>query len=241
MKYLFIVLMVFGVNMAKAQTVEDVINKYTLAMGRLESINKIKTAKFSGSLVSQGVAYPLTVHVLNGKSMRTEVIVNGQTVINAYDKGKGWKLNPFENIVTATEVTSADDLAMLKIQTNLANNLMDYKKRGHEVTLLGQEDIEGQKTFKIKLTSKDDGKQTVYYISTTDNMLVRSDSKQKIQGTEYDAQTFYSEIKDINGLKFSAHFVRKIEGIVFQEVTYDKIELDIPVDEQIFAIPRSGK
>jgi hypothetical protein len=118
---------------------------------------------------------------------------------------------------------------------------MDYKKRGHQVVLAGEEVIDGIKTHKIKLTSKDDGKHTIYYISTIDYMLVRSDSKQKIQGSEYDAQTFYSDTKDISGLKFSAHFVRKIDGIVFQEVKYDKIELDVPVDEKLFEIPGSGK
>jgi len=240
-KYLFFVLLALSVNISNAQSVDEVIDKYTLAMGGLESINKIKTARITGNLVSQGSSYLITIHILNGKSMLTEVTVNGQTVINAYDKGKGWKKNPFENIHTPTEVKTADDLALLKLQTNLANNLMDYKKRGHQVVLAGQEDIDSIKTYKIILTSKDDGKKNIYYIGTTDYMLVRSDSKQKIQGKEYDAQTYYSDTKDINGLKFSAHFVRKIDGIVFQEVTYDKIELDIPLDEKLFSIPGSVK
>jgi hypothetical protein len=114
---------------------------------------------------------------------------------------------------------------------------MDYKKRGHSVELLGQEIIEGVNTNKISLTSKDDGKTTVFYIGVADNMLIRTDSKQKIQGNEYDAQTYYSDFKKFNGLMFSTHFTRKIEGTVFQEVKYQDIALNVPVDEKMFKLP----
>lgn len=220
-----------------AQTVDEVILQYTKAMGGLEAFNKIESAKITGTLGSQGKNYPLTIQIRNGKSMRTDVDVNGQLVTNAYDKGKGWKLNPFEGVTTASEVTAADELALLKIQSSLANNLMDYKRRGHKVELAGSEELGGIKAFKVKLTSKDDARITTYFISSKDYMLLRSDSKQKVQGTEYDAQTFFSDTKDINGLKFSMHFLRKIEGVVFQEVTYSKVELNLPIDENIFKMP----
>lgn len=233
--FIFLVVTTVSLN---AQSVEEIIQKYATAMGGLDGFNKVESAKITGTLISQGKNYPLTVHVKNGKSMRSDVDVNGQVVSNAYDKGKGWKLNPFEGITTATEVTAAEDLVPLKIQSSLANNLMDYKKRGHSVALAGEEEIEGQKAYKIQLTSKDDGKVTTYYISNKDYMLIRSDSKQKVQGTDYDAQTFYTDTRTINGLKFSMHFLRKIQGIVFQEVTYSKVELNLPIDEKIFAMPK---
>lgn len=222
----------------KAQTAEEIIQRYIVAMGGLESVNKIETVKITGTLTSQGKNYPLTIQIVNGKQMRSDVDVNGQIVINAYDKGKGWKINTFENINTATEVTAPDDLALLKTQSYLANNLMDYKKRGNQVEMLGQEDVEGVKTYKIKLTSKDDGKVTTYYISSTDYMLIRSDSKQKIQNNDYDAATYYSDIRDMKGLKFSMHFIRKIGGTVFQEVKYAKVEMNVPVDEKVFKMPK---
>lgn len=237
MKFILSIVLGFACLSLQAQTAESVIQEYSKAMGGLDAVNKIESAKISGTLSSQGRNFPITIYIVNGKSMRTDVDVNGQLVSNAYDKGKGWKINPFENIPTAVEITAPDDLALLKVQASLANNLMDYKKRGHVVELMGQEDIDGIKTNKISLVSKDDGKTTIYYISTTDHMLIRTDSKQKIQGSEYDAQTYYSDFRDFKGIKFSTHFIRKIEGNVFQEVKYDKVELNVPVEEKLFKIP----
>lgn len=239
MKILLSFFFLLPILTANSQTADEVIQKYTLAMGGLDAFNKVETAKITGTLSSQGQEFPLTINIVNGKSMRTDVNVNGQIVTNAYDKGNGWKINPFESVTTATALTSPEDLALLKIQASLANNLMDYKKRGHKVELLGQENIEGVNTNKISLTSKDDGKTTIFYIGTADNMLIRTDSKQKIQGNEYDAQTYYSDFRNFKGLQFSTHFTRKIEGNVFQEVTYKDIELNVPVDEKIFKIPQN--
>ena len=237
MKTIFSFLLSLVLTSVYGQTADEVIQKYTEAMGGLDAFNKIETAKITGTLTSQGQEFPIIINIVNGKSMRTDVNVKGQMVTNAYDKGKGWKINPFENIGAATEVTAPDDLALLKIQASLANNLMDYKKRGHKVELLGQEIIEGINTNKIALTSKDDGKTTIFYISTTDNKLLRTDSKQKIQGNEYDAQTWYSDFKTYKGLVFGTHFIRKIEGTVFQEIKYDTVELNVPVDEKMFKMP----
>ena len=129
-------------------------------------------------------------------------------------------------------------LVGFKVQASLANNLMDYKNRGHQVELLGQEDVEGVNTNKIKLTSKGDGKITTYFISTSTNLLVKSVSKREVAGNEYDAHTFYSDIKEVNGLKFSMHFVQKIANQVLQDVKYEKIELNVPIDEKIFVMPK---
>lgn len=237
MKQFFAALLSFAFLSANAQTADEVIQKYTVTMGGLGAFNKVTTAKITGILTSQGQNLPLTTQIINGKAMRTDVTVGEQSVNNVYNNGKGWKINPFANATAATEVTGPE-LVTFKTQASLANNLMDYKSRGHQVELLGQEDVEGVKTNKIKLTSKDDGKVTTYFISTTTNLLVKSVSKREVAGNEYDAHTFYSDIKEINGLKFSMHFVQKIANQVLQDVKYEKIELNVPVDEKIFIMPK---
>jgi hypothetical protein len=236
MKKLLVVLSCFAYISVNAQTADEVIQKYSAAMGGLDAINKITSAKFTGTLTTQGMELPLMIQIINGKAMRTDLEVNGKSVNNVYNNGKGWTLNPYAGATTAREVTGAE-LLPLKVQASLANNLMDYKSRGHLVELLGQEDVEGKKTFKLKLTNKDDGKVTTYFINTADYLLVKSIAKRDIAGSEYDAETYYTEIKEINGVKFLMHFTQKIEGQVFQDVKYQKIELNVPVDEKIFVMP----
>ena len=237
MKKIFVTLLSFAVISANAQTVDEVIQKYATTMGGLEAFNKVTTAKMTGTLTTQGNVLPFTTQIVNAKAMRTDVAAMGKEVINVYNNGKGWKINPLAGISAATEVTG-NELVTLKAQASLANNLMDYKNRGHQVELLGQEDVDSVKAFKIKLTNKEDGKMATYFISTSNYLLIKSIAKREIAGNEYDAETFYTDIKEINGLKFCMHFTQKIEGKILQEVKYQKIELNIPVDEKIFKMPK---
>lgn len=237
MKKLFAGIFCLVVVSANAQTADEVIQHYTTTMGGLEAFNKITTAKITGTLSTQGKDLPITTQIINGKSMRADVFVGEQSVNNVYDNGKAWKINPFANAASATEVTGSE-LVTFKAQASLANNLMDYKKRGHQVELLGQAEMEGSKVFIIKLMSKEDGKITNYFINTNTYLLVKSITKRELSGAEYDAATYYTDIAEINGLKFCRHFTTKIDGAVYQEVKYEKIELNVPVDEKIFLKPK---
>jgi hypothetical protein len=237
MKKMMLVLLSLISISAFSQTVEEVIQSYANAMGGIEAFNKVKTAKTTATLISQGRNLPVVTHVVNGKAMRQELNVEGQVVVSVYDKGKGWKINPFAGSHAAEEVTPVE-LLSLKSQSNLMNSLMDYKSRGHQIELVGQDSVNGVNTHKIKLTNKDDGKVSYFFINSTDHLMVKSISKRELAGKEYDAESFYSNFKIIDGLKFCMRYVQKIEGQVFQDVKFSGIELNIPIDEKIFQKPK---
>lgn len=216
-----------------AQTADEVIQKYSTAMGGLEAFNKVSSAKMSGTLTAQGNDFPVTIQLINGKAVRTDVDIMGQAIVNVYSKGTGWKINPFAGATSATDVTGTE-LTDFKAQANLANHLMDYKNRGHQVEFAGQEELGGVKIFKIKLTNKDDGKLITYFINSNDYLLVKSVTKREMQGNEVEVETYYSDIKDMSGIKFIMNRTQKINGEEFQSIKLDKVELNVTVDETIF-------
>jgi len=237
MKKLLFAVLSFAVVSANAQTADDVISKYAANMGGLDAFNKITSAKMTGIYSTQGNDINLITQILNGKGMRTDLELMGQAITNCYFNGKGWKINPFAGATTPTEVTGTE-LNDFKTQSNLANQLMDYKARGHQVELLGEDAVEGIKTYKIKLTNKDDGKATTYFISTADYTLIKSSTMRQLQGQDMEVESFYSDLKEIGGVKFFMTRDSKIEGQVFQTVKYEKVELNVAIDEKIFEMPK---
>ena len=233
MKKLIFSILTLAFVSANAQTTDDIIQKYSKAMGGLAAFNAIKTMKTTGTFTTQGVDLALTSQIINGKAIRNDVQAMGQTVINSYKDGKGWKINPFAGITTVTDMTP-EELIDFKSQSMIASQLMDYKLRGHKVELQGQEDVEGIKTYKIKLTNKDDNKVTTYFISVTDNTIIKSVSTRQLQGQDIEIETFYSDIKDFNGLKFPMLRIQKMQGQVFQEIKIATIEFNVPIDVKIF-------
>jgi hypothetical protein len=237
MKNIFFILLSFGFYAAAAQTADEIIQKYTAAMGGLDAFNKIKTAIFTASFDAQGNEMPMTIRTINGRATRTDMDAMGKTVIRCYKEGKAWTQNPFAGINSPQEV-SGNELNDFKAQSMLASPLMVYKAKEHKVELVGQVDVEGIKTFKIKLTSKDDNRVTNYYISTTDYTLIKSDTEREIQGKKLTVETWYSDLKEFNGAKFFMTRSQKIDGQVFQTTRFTNIELDAAIDEKIFDMPK---
>jgi len=158
-------------------------------------------------------------------------------VIRVYNNGKAWQQNPLAGISTPVEVTGTQ-LSDFKQQSMIAPALMDYKARGHKVELQGQQDVEGIKTWKIKLTDKDDGRITYYYISASDYTMIKSEIEREIQGQKVNTETWFSDLKDFNGAKFFMTRSQKINGETFQTTTIKNIELNVPIDEKIFDMPK---
>jgi hypothetical protein len=232
MKKIFVLLFALVFIKAQSQTVDEIVQKYANAAGGLDNFKKIKTAKFTGTASAQGNEFPLTVQIINGRAMRTDVEVMGQTVTNVYKDGKGWKINPFAGAPTATDATP-DELNEFKIQGSLTSQLMDYKDRGYKAELLGQEDVGGVKTYKIKLTA-DDNKTTTYFIDASTYILVKTIGMRSLMGQEMELETFYSDAKDVGNVKFSMTRSVHSGGQTLQEVHFDKVDLDVPIDEKIF-------
>jgi len=232
MKKLLVFLLLAGFGSVRAQTVDDIVQKYANAMGGLDNFNKIKTAKLTGTVSAQGNDFPITVQIINGKAMRADVEVMGQAVVNSYKDGAGWKINPFAGAPTATDAT-ADELSEFKNQSFLATQLMDYKARGYKADLAGTEDVDGKKAYKVTLATEG-GKTDTYYVDSATYMLTRFVGTRSMMGQDMELESDFGDLKEVNGLKFNSSRTIKYQGQTMQEVHFDKIELDVPVDEKIF-------
>lgn len=218
---------------AQTPSVDEIIANHAKAIGGLEALNKVTSMKSSGNVAMRGMDFPMTSQIVYKKGVRIDIEVMGQSVIKAYSNGKGWEINPFAGKPTATELTG-EDLIDMKEQINPVDKLIDYKNLGHTVVLVGEETFEGIKGWIIKFTNKESGKETSYFISASDYMLVKSTSKKSIMGQEVEAQTVYSNIKEFGGLKFPTLISVTLDGTPFQEVSIGNIELNVQIDEKIF-------
>lgn len=216
-----------------AQTADEIVQNYAKGMGGVEAFKKVQTAKITGTVSIQGNEFPVNIQIINGRAFRLDVDVMGQSVTNSYKDGKGWKLNPFGGFETPTDVEGTE-LTDFKSQANLMGSLMDYQALGHSISLEGEADVEGIKTHKIKLTAKEDGRVTHYYISKADYSLIKISTKREMQGAEAELDTFLSNVKEFGGLKFNMSKDQKMNGQVLQSITYTNIELNVPVEEKAF-------
>jgi hypothetical protein len=236
MKKIIFALVCFASISAHAQTADEIVSKYAAAIGGLDNFSKVKTLKLSGTMSAQGNDANITLQIINTKAVRVDIDVMGQSITNAYKDGKGWQINPLMGMTTASDMPDAQ-LPDMKTQTYVANQLINYKTRGFKIELLGDETVDGVKTKKIKLTP-DTGSPTTYFIDANTYLIVKSVITRKDpSGEDVEIETYYTDLKDVNGLKFFMTRTQKVGGEVVQEFHFDKVELDTPMDEKIFDKP----
>ncbi len=220
---MFILSLVFA-QFAQAQTADEVVNKYIDALGGKEKLASLKSVRLSGNMSIQGNDIAITVTKLHMKGMRMDISVMGTENYQIITPGKGVSFMPVQGMASPTDMPEEQAKAA-QSQLDVQSSLLDYKEKGTAVEFLGAEGND----FKLKVTFKT-GISTTYFIGKTDYRLNKTVSKRTINGEEMEIENTYTNYKQVDGFWFAFTSTSSVQG----ETNYDKIEVNIPVDENIF-------
>ena len=117
------------------------------------------------------------------------------------------------------------------------DDLMDYKAKGHQASLEGDDEVEGTRTFVVKLTTKA-GDERFYYIDR-DNyvplMIKTFAGTGQMKGMPIEQHL--SDYAEVNGMMMPHSMTTKVNGEVVAQLTFDRIETNVGVKEDLFSFP----
>ena len=215
-------------------TLDQVLSAYYKANG-IEKMKEWQTITSSGKSIVGGQEFPFTMIMKRPGKMRVEAEIQKMKMIQSFDGEKGWSVMPWTGSTDAQEMT-ADEVKSLKHQSDPEGALYNWKEKGSKVELLGKEDMEGTSVFKIKLT-RADGDVEDYYIDAESYVPLKMTTKTKIQGNETEAESYFSNYKDINGVLMASTITSKVKDQVVSQIVIDKVETNLPVDDSLFIKP----
>jgi len=214
---------------AQAQTADEIVSKHVDAIGGADAWHKVNTMKTEGTLTVQG-NIPVTVvsTVLHTKGMRQDITAMGMSGYQILTPTAGWGYMPFQGQTKAEPLTE-DQVKEGADELDAQGSLVDYKQKGHTVTLLGKDDIEGVEAYKLQIVQKS-GKTETVFIDPKSYYIIRAVSKMKANGQEVE--------QTVN----LANYKKLPEGIVVPmsitlpigELAISKVTVNGPVDEAIF-------
>src|SRR3954465_6481719 len=138
----------------RAQTADEIVNKYFDAVGGKAKLETLKTSYSEGEMSIMNNPSPFVSSVIDGKASRSEMNFNGQKIINGYNAGAGWTVNPLAGINEPTPM-SAQQAGMGPMSYDLKGPLYDYAAKGYKLELAGKEKLDNADVFKLKLNTKD--------------------------------------------------------------------------------------
>ncbi|MGH8162851.1 MAG: hypothetical protein ACREP1_00785 [Rhodanobacteraceae bacterium] len=219
-------------------TVDELVAKNLKAKGGEAALSAIKTIRFEGRLLFNNGQIELTFTQIKKRpdKVRTNAVLQGMTLVQAYNGASGWKIFPFQGRKDP-EKMSADESKSLVEDAEIGGPLENWKAQGKTVTYLGTEDVEGTPAHKLRIVRKN-GDISYVYLDPDYFLEIRILDERTEQGAQVEVETDLGDYEKVAGVYFPFSMESGNKGASDkQKIIIEKGEANVPVDDAIFNFP----
>ena len=197
------------------------------------------------------VYLPFVMELKRPRKMRFELQVKGDTAVQVYDGTNGWKLRPYLNR-RVVEPFTAEELASSAKQQELDGPLLDYAAKGSRIELEGTEKVEGNDTYKIKLTVKS-GETMHLWIDAQTFLETKIEGRpRRLDGSMHPVEIYQRDYRSVDGLTMPFLLETRVlpvgknalgladTPVPPERMVIEKIVVNPNLDEARFARPNAG-
>jgi outer membrane lipoprotein-sorting protein len=221
----------------QAQTVNETLAKVFVARGGLTRIRAVKSERVAGTIsFGSEASGPFVVELKRPLKMHMTLNVQNQTMIRVFDGTQGWANNPFGGKMNPDNM-SDEDLKNISEEADMDGPLVDYRKKGNQIELVGKDKVEDKDVWRVKLTTKN-GDVRYYLFDATTYLLSKWEGKRRAEGREFPVESYFRDYRDVGGLKFSFQIDSGSSATdLTQKLVLDKIELNPQIPDSEFVKP----
>jgi outer membrane lipoprotein-sorting protein len=184
------------------------------------------------------VQLPFVMDLKRPNKMRFEMEFRGDTAVQAYDGEHGWKLRPFLGR-HEVEPFTPDEMKQAAQQQELDGFLINYAAKGTHVESDGMENVNGNEAYKLKLTLKD-GQVRHVWVDAKTFLDIKIDGTRRMDGKPREVATYFSDYRNVNGLKVPFVMETSVEGVKGSEkIAIQQVELNPGLTDTQFIRPDS--
>lgn len=218
-------------------TIAQVLARAYTARGGLVKLRTLQGQRITGTIsFGNDASGPFFVEFRRPLKMHMELTVQNQTMVRIFDGKEGWANNPFMG-KASLEAMSEEDLKNINEEADFEGPLVDYRKKGNKVELVGKDKVEDKDVWRVKLTTKN-GDVRYYLFDATTFLLLKWEGKRQTQGKEIPMQSYFRDYREVGGMKFAfAVDSGSSASDLTQKIIIEKIELNPQVPESEFAKP----
>lgn len=213
-----------------AQTVDEIVQKNLAAKGGVEKLKGISTLRSTGTMTAQGQSATITSTSKRPNMTRQDFVTTGQTIVMAFDGTTARMINPAMS-PTAMEMP-AEQLEMIKDQSDMDGPLVDYKTKGFQIEFIGAEMSNGKKLMHLRVHRKALPVQDVYLDGET---YLESKVTTEVPGSGV-FETQFSDYRSVDGMMMPYSIKTVAAGMTVSEMKLTKIEVNAKIDDAVFKI-----
>jgi outer membrane lipoprotein-sorting protein len=223
---------------SSAETATEIVAKVIAARGGLVRIRAIQSQRVTGTITFGSEASgPFVVELKRPLKMHMQLTVQNLTMVRVYDgKSMGWVNNPFAGKMNPEPMTE-EDLKNISEESDFDGPLVDYRRKGNQIALIGKDKVEDKDVWRLKLTTKN-GDVRYYLVDSGSFLLLKWEGKRLVEDKELPVESYFHDYRSVGGLKFAFQIDSGSSATdISQKIAIDKIELNVPIDESEFSQP----
>lgn len=223
--------LLFVSSVASAQTVDEIVAKNLAAKGGLEKLKGIKTLRTTGTMSAQGQP-PVQMTFISKRPnlSRQEIVMGNQTMVMVFDGTRARMINPMMGPMPID--MPAEQVEMIKDQSDIDGPLVDYKAKGYAVELVGVETLETKKVFHLRITRKLLPVQDLYLDGVT---YLEAKMSTMVPGSGV-IETVFGDYRTVDGMTMPFSVKNVAAGMTLSEMKLSRIEVNQNVDDSVFTI-----
>lgn len=220
-----------------AQTADELVARNVAARGGAEKLKAIQAMKLTGTLVTAGMQFPVTILTKRPNLVRQEMRVENRVIVQAFDGTRVWTINP---IMTGDEVPqeiTGPQSEMMREQAEFDGPLVDYRAKGRRIAVEGPDMVGATKAVRLGITGK--GGLALRMWLDADTGLVLKSASEVMQGEQrVTIETLLSDYRSVDGITIPHKMETLINGQPQAVITVDGVDLAPVVDPTTFSMPR---
>jgi outer membrane lipoprotein-sorting protein len=222
---------------AAAQTVDELVARHVAARGGYEKLKAVQTIKITRTVATQFSNVKVVIYKKRPGLFRAEQTAPGQPMVpRGINADAAW--DTIQGKIAQRPAALAAETR--DIDADFDGLLVDWKAKGHTVTLEGTEPLTGGDAYTLKVVTKGGAERYVYLDAKT--FLERRQAGLIVlpNGRKEKTTLDFSNYRVVDGIPFAFNIDEDRTGpqITQSFATYtEKIELNVPMEDTIFVTP----
>ena len=227
-------------SLTSGQTADELIAKNIAARGGLENLQAVQTMRLTGTMKAGTDTLPSVLELKRPNKSRWEFTLEGQTAVEAFDGKGGWTWIPFAG-QTEPQPMSDEESLDAEQQADVDGPLVDYKKKGSRVELLGHDPEFHPEDWKLKVTLKS-GEVRFVYLDPKTYLQTVTVLRRKLEGSEVEVRSEVGDYRKVGAVVLPHTFKASTsDGAQTQTLQFERIDLNVPIDDDRFRMPTPKK
>jgi len=225
-------------SILNAQNVDDIIAKHIKAHGGTEAWENIQSMKVSGRFTAFSIEEDFFAIKTKEGQYYSELYLGKNKVLEAFNGKTGWTIDPWQEILYPRDLKKAE-INVFYQKAEFFTPFYNYKKRGFEVQLMDNEEVDGMEMIVLKL-KRNNGMEEKWYLAPDTYLEYKCESYWVDFAYPVPAEAYFDDFRTVNDVVLP-FFIERTFWQRDRILQIENIEFNINVDETIFEMPKSDQ